>query len=448
MFYKGENMFKWFKGKKKDDEKLSENKLITDENTEKILSEDDDLSENVDLNIADVDLNIASEIDVVAALNDVSIQDNNNLTKVVEDDIEKIHDIVIENEQDKKDIEDEFNEIAEPADDEKEITDLNEKVEQIEECVEEVKEKKGFFSGLFSGLEKTRKNIGSKIDNLINNYGEIDDELFEELEEILITSDISYESVMKLIDNLKIALVERKIKDASKVKDVLRDVMAESMMDENAHIDTSKPTVILVIGVNGAGKTTTIGKLASRYINDGKKVILAAADTFRAAAIDQLKVWSERAGATFIAHEEGSDPSAVIFDGLRAAKARKSDVLICDTAGRLHNKVNLMNELKKMHSIIDREYPEANKEVLLVLDATTGQNAVNQAKLFKEVADIMGLVVTKLDGTAKGGFVFSIKDELNIPVKLIGVGEKITDLRDFDAYAFASAIIETKLEEE
>ncbi len=404
-------MFKWFKSKKNEnelkDEIKDELKDVAEEADEGEVSEEAEISEENASCVSTKELDQTSEDDIsLDEISSVSLES-------VEESTEEVMSI---------------EEIAKEAD------------EGVVSCDDE-EEKVGFFRGLFSGLEKTRKNIGSKIDNLINNYAEIDDDLFEEIEEILITADISYDSVMKLVDSLKEELVSRKIKDVSKVKGVLRDVMASSLEDENSVIKVDKPTVILVIGVNGAGKTTTIGKLASRYIQDDKKVILAAADTFRAAAIDQLKVWSERSGATFIAHEEGSDPSAVIFDGLRAAKARKADVLICDTAGRLHNKVNLMNELRKMHGIIDREFPEANKEVLLVLDATTGQNAVNQAKLFKEVADITGLVITKLDGTAKGGFVFSIKDELGIPVKLIGVGEKIGDLRDFNAEDFASAII-------
>ncbi len=426
-------MFKWFKSKK---------------NEEKIKEEVKD--EVLDTEVVDeteVEGRITEELDDLPEKPVLSDEvDDNNLTAGVQDSFYKdVHkdlsdvaeDVVIEG----KEINATSSEIEEI--DEEEVVESRDDKEEVDttEAGDEKVEKVGFFKGLFSGLEKTRKNIGSKIDNLINNYGEIDDELFEELEEILIMADISYESVMKLIDSLKEELVRRKIKDVSLVKSVLRDVMAESLEDENSAINLDEPTVIMVIGVNGAGKTTTIGKLASKYSSDGKKVILAAADTFRAAAIDQLKVWAERSETTFISHEEGSDPSAVIFDGLRAAKARKADVLICDTAGRLHNKVNLMNELKKMHGIIDREFPEANKEVLLVLDATTGQNAVNQAKLFKEVADITGLVITKLDGTAKGGFVFSIKDELDIPVKLIGVGEKIGDLREFNAQDYASAIV-------
>ncbi len=312
--------------------------------------------------------------------------------------------------------------------------------EQEEEPAPE--KKQGGFKSLFSGLNKTRKKIGDQLDNLLNNYDEIDDDLYEEIEDILITADIGMKCTMELIDNLKEELVNRKVKDASQVKLVLRDVMAEYLKtDDEIELATKSPSVILVIGVNGAGKTTSIGKISHKLKSDGKKVVLAAADTFRAAAIDQLRVWAERSEVAFVAHKEGSDPSAVIFDGIKSAQAKNADVLICDTAGRLHNKVNLMNELNKMFRIIEREYPEAHKEVLLVLDATTGQNAVNQAKEFLQSAGITGLVVTKLDGTAKGGFVFAIKSELGIPVKLIGVGEKIEDLQVFDAESYASAVL-------
>lgn len=312
---------------------------------------------------------------------------------------------------------------------------------QAEQAADEVVEKKGFLKSLFSGLGKTRKKIGDQIDNLINNYSKIDDELYDELEEILISADVGMTSTLAIIEKLKEELVVRKVKNPSEVKLVLRDVMAEFLKLDDGKFNLESPTVLLVIGVNGAGKTTTIGKLASRLKKQGRSVTVAAADTFRAAAIDQLRVWAERAGVNFIAQSEGSDPSAVIFDALQSAKSKKTDVLICDTAGRLHNKVNLMNELNKMFRVIEREYPEAKKEVLLVLDATTGQNAINQAKQFSEAAGITALAVTKLDGTAKGGFVFSIASELGIPVRLIGVGEKIEDLQDFDALSFANAIL-------
>ncbi|MDN5299498.1 MAG: fused signal recognition particle receptor [Clostridiales bacterium] len=300
-----------------------------------------------------------------------------------------------------------------------------------------------FFSKLKEGLEKTRKGITDKIDDLFTRYGEIDDDLFEELEEILITADVGMQTTMKLIDMLKEELRIRKIKEASAVKDVFKDVV-EKLLVENGHtaFDVgNEPTIIMVIGVNGVGKTTSIGKIANLLKAQGKSVLIAAGDTFRAAAIDQLKVWGDRVGVSVIHQSEGSDPAAVIFDAVQSAKAKRADVLICDTAGRLHNKVNLMNELSKVFRVIDREYPEAKKEVLLVLDATTGQNAVQQAKVFNEAAEISGIVLTKLDGTAKGGVVLAISSELQIPVKLIGVGEGIDDLQQFNPHDFAEALM-------
>lgn len=317
-------------------------------------------------------------------------------------------------------------------------------VEVVEEVVEEAPKKKSFFGKLMDGLNKTRKGITDQIDNLLNNYGEIDDDLFDELEEILIMADVGMNTTMKIIDELRDELVARKIKDSSLVKDVLHDVIEHLLTedyDSSLKIDPS-PAIILVIGVNGAGKTTSIGKMAHRFKSEGKSVLLAAADTFRAAAIDQLKVWGDRVDVNVIAHTEGSDPAAVIFDGIQAAKSRNVDVLICDTAGRLHNKKNLMNELAKIFKVIEREYPQATREVLLVLDATTGQNAIQQAKLFKETAAISGIVLTKLDGTAKGGVVLAVNDELNIPVKMIGVGEGMEDLQNFDPKSFVKALMD------
>lgn len=304
----------------------------------------------------------------------------------------------------------------------------------------------GFFKRLFTGLEKTRKGFTDKIDNLINQYDKIDDDLLDEIEEVLITADIGMQTTLKLMESLKAALVERKIMDASLIKGVLREVMESYLCSlDDSQIHTPSPTVILVIGVNGAGKTTTIGKLAHQLQIKGQTVLVAAADTFRAAAIDQLKIWGQRAGVDVIAQSEGSDPAAVVFDAIQAAKSRKTDVLICDTAGRLHNKKNLMNELSKMTKIIDREYPDAHKEVLLVLDGTTGQNAIQQAKLFQEVTDISGIVLTKLDGTAKGGVVLAIYQELKIPVKLIGVGEGIKDLQRFHPHEFVAALLDQEV---
>jgi fused signal recognition particle receptor len=268
----------------------------------------------------------------------------------------------------------------------------------------------------------------------------VDEELFDELEEILITSDVGVETSLKILDSLRLKIKQQNIKDPMEIKGLLKQEMVEILGSATEAIGSHSPEVILIIGVNGVGKTTSIGKISSKLKKSGKKVLIAAADTFRAAAIDQVEVWGKRAGVEVIKHQEGSDPAAVIFDAINAAKSRKTDVLICDTAGRLHNKKNLMEELRKIFKVIDREYPEAHKEVMLVLDATTGQNAISQAKLFKEVANITGIILTKLDGTAKGGIVIGIKSELDIPVKLIGVGEKVNDLQEFIPEDFVNAL--------
>ena len=300
----------------------------------------------------------------------------------------------------------------------------------------------GFFSKIKDGLKKTKESMVKKMQKVVNSFTKIDEELFEQLEETMIMSDMGVETSVQICEELRKRIKERGITDPSVIMELLQEIVAE-MMGDDIELDlSSKPSVIMVIGVNGAGKTTTIGKMCHQFINDGKKVVVAAADTFRAAAIDQLQVWTDRAGADIVKHAEGSDPASVVFDAIAAAKARNCDVLICDTAGRLHNKKNLMDELAKMNRIIEREAPDSSKEVLLVLDATTGQNAVNQARLFKEVAPISGIVLTKLDGTAKGGIVISIKNELGIPVKLIGVGEKIDDLQPFNSRDFVRALFE------
>ena len=300
---------------------------------------------------------------------------------------------------------------------------------------------KGFIDKLKNGLEKTKNNLTGKISDMLSSAVSIDDDLYEELEEILITADIGVETTTYIIDKLKEKIKEQKIKDPSLINQCLKEIIIDILGDEKNSIKPEKtPEIILVIGVNGVGKTTSIGKMCSKLKDSGNKVIMAAADTFRAAAIDQLEVWSRRAGVDIIKHQEGSDPAAVIFDAIQAAKARKADVLICDTAGRLHNKKNLMDELSKINRIIDREYKEAFKQTLLVLDATTGQNAVQQAKQFTEVCPIDGIILTKLDGTAKGGIVISIKHSLDIPVKLIGVGEGIDDLQEFCSRDFAEAL--------
>ena len=309
------------------------------------------------------------------------------------------------------------------------------------EVVEEPQKKVNLFERLKQGLTKAKQGITDKIDDVLKSYTKVDEELLEELEEILITSDVGVNTTMDIIDKLRDKIKENKITEPSGVKAELKNIIEEILTNENSTLNVEKsPTIILMVGVNGVGKTTTIGKLANRYKQEGKKILLAAGDTFRAAAIEQLEVWAGRSNVDIIKHQEGADPGAVVFDAIKAAKARKVDLLICDTAGRLHNKANLMNELGKVFKIVDREFPEANKEVLLVVDATTGQNAVVQAKTFKDVADITGIVLTKLDGTAKGGVVLAVKSEVDVPVKLIGVGEKVEDLQDFDAKAFSEAL--------
>ncbi len=298
----------------------------------------------------------------------------------------------------------------------------------------------GLFSKIKQGLKKTRTGVFGQINSMLKSFSKIDKELFDELEEILIMGDVGMKTSQKICDLLKEKVKKEKVKDPEKISELLVEVIADMIKGGQELNVSTKPSIILVIGVNGVGKTTTIGKLASKFKKDGKKVILSAADTFRAAAIDQLQIWADRSNVDIIKQGEGSDPAAVVFDSISAAKARKSDIIICDTAGRLHNKKNLMAELNKINRIIDRELPGADKEVLLVVDATTGQNAVNQAREFKEAANITGIVLTKLDGTAKGGVVLAIRDELDLPVKFIGVGEQIDDLQEFNPEEFAKAL--------
>lgn len=300
----------------------------------------------------------------------------------------------------------------------------------------------GFFGKIKEGLRKTKESMVKKMQRVVNSFTKIDDELFDQLEETMITGDMGVETSVQICEELRKRIKERGVTDPALIMEMIQEIVAEMMGEDNALDLSSTPSVIMVIGVNGAGKTTTIGKLCHSLKNDGKKVIVAAADTFRAAAIDQLEVWTDRAGVDLVKHSEGSDPASVVYDAIAAAKARGCDVLICDTAGRLHNKKNLMEELAKMSRIIEREAPDSSTEILLVLDATTGQNAVNQARLFSEAAPISGIVLTKLDGTAKGGIVISIKNELGIPVKLIGVGEKIDDLQPFNSRDFVKALFE------
>lgn len=300
----------------------------------------------------------------------------------------------------------------------------------------------GLFAKIKEGLKKTREDVSTSIDKMLHSFQKIDEELFEELEELLVLGDVGVPTAERICEECRRQVKERKISDPNEIYGLIREITADMMRGgEELDLSTS-PSVILVIGVNGVGKTTTIGKLAYRLKSEGKRVILAAADTFRAAAIDQLEVWAQRSGCDIVKQSEGSDPASVVFDAISAAKARGADVVICDTAGRLHNKKNLMAELAKINRIIDRELPGAAKEVLLVLDAATGQNAVNQAREFKNAADITGIVLTKLDGTPKGGVVIAIREDLKIPVKFIGVGEQLDDLQPFDADEFARALFE------
>ena len=348
------------------------------------------------------------------------------IEEIKAEDIEKVQDIETQEKQD--------------GIEESEDTVENQIDDEVEE--EEEKPKKvSLFDRLKQGLTKAKQGITDRIDEVLKAYTKVDEELLEDLEEVLITADVGVNTTMDIIEKLEDVIRTKKITDPQDVREELKLIIEDILSKDDTKLDVShSPTIILMVGVNGVGKTTTIGKLAHRYKSEGKKVLLAAGDTFRAAAIDQLEVWSNRCNVDIIKHQEGADPGAVIFDAIKASKARGVDVLICDTAGRLHNKSNLMNELGKVFKIVDREYPEAKKEVLLVVDATTGQNAVSQAKSFKEVCDITGLALTKLDGTAKGGVILAVKSEVDVPVKLIGVGEKMEDLQDFDSKSFVDAL--------
>ena len=386
---------------------------FTEDNLEEIKEEDKDLEE------------------IHEMLEEVSEEGN-----LSEEDLEASEKIEDTNEkfQDKEVIEEAIDNKAE----EKE-----ENQENLEEEVEEVEEPKkaSLFQRLMDGLDKTRKEVGIKINTVLGAYVKIDDEMLEDLEDILVSADVGMETTMKLIDNLRETIIREKVNDPKEVKPLLLEEAKKLMNPElNTKINSDPPVIILVVGVNGVGKTTTIGKLSQRFKNENKSVLVCAADTFRAAAIDQLKEWGIRANVDVISHDEGSDPAAVVFDAIEAAKARNTDVLIVDTAGRLHNKSNLMKELEKINRIISKKYPEANRENLLVLDSTTGQNAINQAKTFKEVTDISAIALTKLDGTAKGGVVIALQSELGIPIKLIGVGEGIDDLQDFNIDTFLGTI--------
>lgn len=344
----------------------------------------------------------------------------------------------IDEELDKEEVLDDSSKVDEL--DKAEVSDSSNKVNE-EDSEDSAQIKVGLFDKLKQGLTKAKQGITDKIDEVLKSYTKVDEELLEELEEILITADVGVNTTMDIIDKLRDKIKEKGITNPMDVRDELKSIVEDILCSENSQLDTDhSPTIILMVGVNGVGKTTTIGKLAYKYKKEGKKVLLAAGDTFRAAAAEQLEIWAKRSNVDIIKHQEGADPGAVVFDAIKAAKARNTDLLICDTAGRLHNKANLMNELGKVFKIVDREFPEAKKEVLLVVDATTGQNAVVQAKTFKEVANITGIVLTKLDGTAKGGVVLAVKSEVDVPVKLIGVGEKVEDLQNFDAKLFSEAL--------
>ena len=351
---------------------------------------------------------------------------------IEDDDVDEIDDVEVEESFDEPDfIETDEIEPEEASQDEVE-----------EDEVEE--EKIGWFGRLKAGLSKTRDDMNYKINDILGNYVKIDEDMIEDLEDLLISSDIGMETTMTLIDNLRDSIREKQIQDPNEVKPVLAEEIRK-ILEKNGDVSRlnlePSPAVILIVGVNGVGKTTTIGKLAHKLKSEGKSVLIAAADTFRAAAIEQVETWGERSGVTVISHKEGADPAAVVFDAIQAQKARNIDVLICDTAGRLHNKKNLMNELEKIHRIIEKESPNAQKESLLVLDATTGQNAILQAKSFDEVTHLTGIVLTKLDGTAKGGVVLPLIQELDIPIKLIGVGEGMNDLQEFSGEEFADALV-------
>jgi len=306
----------------------------------------------------------------------------------------------------------------------------------------------GIFKKFSMGLKKTRESMAGAIENMLHSYKDIDEELYEDLEEILVMGDVGVVTAGEIVEKLRERVKEKNIGTPAKVKEQIKAIVAEMLKGEEEMSLITQPSVILVIGVNGVGKTTTIGKMASMYKAQGKKVILGAADTFRAAAIEQLEAWADRAGVDIVKHKEGADPAAVVFDTIQAGIARNADIIICDTAGRLHNKKNLMDELAKIYRVIDKELPYSDRESLLVLDATTGQNAVNQAREFKNVAEITGIVLTKLDGTARGGVVLAIKNDLRVPVKFVGVGEQIDDLQPFSPSAFAEGLFEAEVKHE
>lgn len=432
-------MFNWFKKKNKEKASLiKEDTINKKEEDEQIPEENSKVNEEVfseanTLLDEEKNLDLTEEIDNKENIEEDSLEKTSNNSVEVKEGIEENS----KREEIKEEIEENFNteEIKEEIDVE------NSSEEDNDETPNEEKGKVNFFKRLMSGLDKTRKEVGIKINTVMGNYVKIDDDMLEDLEDILISADVGMDTTMKLIDNLRETIIKEKINDPSKVKDILKSETKKLMNEElNKGISDISPSIILVVGVNGVGKTTTIGKLAKRYKDEGKSVLIAAADTFRAAAIDQLKEWGNRVNVDVISHSEGQDPAAVVFDAITAAKSRNADILIVDTAGRLHNKANLMKELEKINRIIDKKYPEAYRETLLVLDSTTGQNAMNQAKTFKEAVNITGIALTKLDGTAKGGVVIALQSELQIPIKLVGVGEGIYDLQDFNLDNFLQGI--------
>jgi len=484
-------MFEWFKDKfkKKEDEVKEElqevkDEISSEENQEELEEIHEKLEEvSEEGNLSEEDLETSEEIeDTNERFQDKEVIEEaiENKTEEKEDSKEEFkedeftEDNLVEEKEEDKDLEEiheKLEKVEEAGDLSKEevetsegIEDSNEEFqdkevieeaidnkaeekeenqENLEEEVEEVEEPKkaSLFQRLMDGLDKTRKEVGIKINTVLGAYVKIDDEMLEDLEDILVSADVGMETTMKLIDNLRETIIREKVNDPKEVKPLLLQEAKKLMNPElNTKINSEPPVIILVVGVNGVGKTTTIGKLSQRFKNENKSVLVCAADTFRAAAIDQLKEWGIRANVDVISHDEGSDPAAVVFDAIEAAKARNTDVLIVDTAGRLHNKSNLMKELEKINRIISKKYPEANRENLLVLDSTTGQNAINQAKTFKEVTDISAIALTKLDGTAKGGVVIALQSELGIPIKLIGVGEGIDDLQDFNIDTFLETI--------
>ncbi len=420
-------MFKWIKDKFKSDEEKEE-KILEESQEDKELQEEDRKPEK---NVEDASVPEESpheELDSKPIKEEAF--DSKELNQ--EPDLEEESPLNLEEDQEIKTEEELVQNEEDPI------------IKEEKDPDEEKEESKGFFKKLTSGLAKTRKQMGQKINQVLGAYVKVDDELLDDLEDILISSDMGMETTMEAIDRLKERIIKDEIKDPNLVYPTLKSVIQE-LLDEcelDSTLTTTHPTIVLVVGVNGVGKTTTIGKLSSQLKTQGKTVLVAAADTFRAAAIDQLKTWGQRAGVDVISHSEGADPAAVTYDAVQAAKARDVDVLIVDTAGRLHNKSNLMKELEKIGKIIEREYPEANRENLLVLDATTGQNAIIQAKTFNEATNLTGFVLTKLDGTAKGGVVIGLQRELRVPIKFIGVGEQINDLQTFHSKDFVDALFQ------